>query len=189
MFSQSLSKTSHVTSLNGKRKRASFLEKLLIGGVLISVMGRADGSPMFILVDVWCGGQGCFMPRTPKIQSSQIKSRQHSSGGGRQIETCKTTMPPTDLLSRARHRLDHRHPLVATPHRADEGCHPGTHQPRDQPEKEPPQCASMWWSYGREREAEQLEHYKERWNCRLEGGDSRVERPVVSDQTHHLLPW
>jgi hypothetical protein len=37
-------------------------------------------------------------------------------------------------------------------------------------QEEPPQCASMWWTDGRRREAEHLEHYGERGNWRLEGG-------------------
>ena len=36
---------------------------------------------------------------------------------------------------------------------------------------EPPQRASICLSDGREREVEQLEHYEERWNWRLEGGE------------------
>ena len=33
---------------------------------------------------------------------------------------------------------------------------------------------------------EQLEHYEERWNWRLKGGD---EEPVVSGQLHYQGPW
>jgi hypothetical protein len=36
---------------------------------------------------------------------------------------------------------------------------------------EPPQCMSMLWSEGREREEEQLGHYEERWNWRLGAGE------------------
>jgi hypothetical protein len=39
------------------------------------------------------------------------------------------------------------------------------------------------WTDGREREVGQLEHYEERWNWRLKGGE---EQPVVSDQPQHL---
>ena len=38
-------------------------------------------------------------------------------------------------------------------------------------QREPPQCASMWWSDGREREVGQLEQYEEKWNWKLEGGE------------------
>ena len=53
-------------------------------------------------------------------------------------------------------------------------------------QQKPPQCARMWWSDGREKEVEQLEHYGERWNWRLEG---RQEEPAVNNQPRHLGPW
>lgn len=48
---------------------------------------------------------------------------------------------------------------------------------------EPPQCASIWWSDGKERETEQLEHHEDRWNWRLKG---REEETIVSGQSCHL---
>jgi hypothetical protein len=36
---------------------------------------------------------------------------------------------------------------------------------------EPLQCANVCSSHGTEREEEQLEHYDERWNWRLKGGE------------------
>lgn len=44
-------------------------------------------------------------------------------------------------------------------------------------QQEPLQGANIWWTDGREREAEQLEHTEERRNGRLEGGE---EKPAVS---------
>lgn len=51
---------------------------------------------------------------------------------------------------------------------------------------EPPQCARVRWTYGREREVEQREYREARWNWTLEGGE---EWPVVSGQPRHLGPW
>lgn len=41
---------------------------------------------------------------------------------------------------------------------------------------------SMWWTHGRERDLEQSEHYEERWNRRLEGGEEETfcEWPALS---------
>ena len=36
---------------------------------------------------------------------------------------------------------------------------------------EPPQCASMWWTDGRDREMEQPEHCEKRWDWRLRSGE------------------
>jgi hypothetical protein len=36
---------------------------------------------------------------------------------------------------------------------------------------ESPQCASMWWTGGREREVEMLKHCEEKCNWRLESGE------------------
>jgi hypothetical protein len=85
-------------------------ETLVGGGVLISVRGRADSSPWFILADAWLGGQSCFMLRSHK-KSSQIKLSQIQSDSI-QVEQCgrrrtdgdlRTFIPPTDLTSSTAH--------------------------------------------------------------------------------------
>ena len=62
----------------------------------------------------------------------------------------------------------HRHLHAATLLSMDGGCHPGALLPTATLQWEQLQCASMWWSDGRERDVESLEHYEERQNWRLE---------------------
>ena len=38
-------------------------------------------------------------------------------------------------------------------------------------QQEPQQCVNMWHTDGKEREVERFEHYEERWNWILEGGE------------------
>lgn len=105
-----------------------------------------------------------------QIKANQIKFRQHSTGGGRQRDLW-TVMSSTNLPSSEWHRWAiHIH--LSPCHTAWVGnCHPGTHQKWASLKWEPPQCASMWWSHGREREEEQPELYGERWNWRIVGGE------------------
>lgn len=52
----------------------------------------------------------------------------------------------------------------------DGGCCPGPASHLGSMQQERP---TMWYSDGREREVEELEHYGKRWNSRLEGGEKQ----------------
>lgn len=44
------------------------------------------------------------------------------------------------------------------------GGHAEAHRPRSPPAAGALQCASMWWTDGRAREADRLKHCEEKWN-------------------------
>lgn len=54
------------------------------------------------------------------------------------------------------------------------------------PQPEPLQYTSVWWTEGREREAEQLEPSEERWHWRRKGGE---EQHVVSSLSAMVMSW
>lgn len=77
----------------------------------------------------------------------------------------QTVMPLTVLPSDA-----HRGRAVGTTHLSElvtQG--PVNHVASVQ--QELPQCESVWWTDGKEREMKHFGHYEERWNWRFKGGE------------------
>lgn len=89
-------------------------------------------------------------------------------GRKRDREICRPPCCPQTCLQ-LMSQENHRHLLVPRP------CSIGWRMMlrRDLPDKcpvysrNPPQCATMWWSDGKEGEVEQFEHYEETWNWRF----------------------
>lgn len=89
-----------------------------------------------------------------KIRSNRIKSRQSSTGRGRQTETHR---PALQHIAQE----DHRYHLSPCHTEKMENVTKGPTSHTASLRQEPSQCVGMWWSEGREREVEQLEHREE----------------------------
>ena len=106
-------------------------------------------------LDAWLGGQSCFIPRSHKIKSNHIKSRQHSSGGGSKTETCcrlpchLQICPLAPYTGTMPYILAHCTVLATMPYIEDKEYHSGACQQLSKEQSS--QCASMQWSDGRER--------------------------------------
>lgn len=126
---------------------------------LLSVRGRADGSPLFLLAEAWLGGQSCFVPRIHK-KSDQIQAVQQGRRTERELQP---VVPPTDLPSSTGHRGIMETHLLPFSAAGAENVTQGPASCVASLPWEPPQCANMGWIDEREREVGQLEHCEERW--------------------------
>lgn len=107
---------------------------------------------------------GLVAKAVSRLRLIMIKSNPGSAAQEEEDRDLQTTMPPTD-----RPALQRMAPATFVTQRPV-SCVASL-------QAEPSQCVSMWWSDGREREVEQLEHCEERWNWRLQRGE---EWPAVS---------
>lgn len=112
----------------------------------------------------------------------KIKSNPSSAAWEEEDRDPWTTMPPFDITSCAQHRRDMtpicHHTNTAQMEDVTQG--PASHVASLQ--RDPPQCGGQM----EKKDVERLEHYGERWNWRLEGGE---DEPAVRGKLHLLRPW
>ena len=109
----------------------------------------------------------CFSTLT---QFRSLFQRNDDAHSGPTSTNVIKTLPHRHARQR-RVQESHRHLLAATLHSTDRRSHPVALQPCGQPAEGAPQCASMWWTDGRDREMEQPEHCEKRWDWRLRSGE------------------